>query len=107
MNGIKRSGFVIDGPTRTGSTTLAALLNCHPEINCLIEPFHPRRYGGQFHGMAIERRKIQPVLDLIWCRWTCIKHVWEPNGWPFPENPELNDAVIGEAKGVLFLTRRN
>jgi hypothetical protein len=99
--------FVIDGLTRTGSTTLAAVLNCHPDITCLVEPFHPRRYGGHFHRMAVAEQSVQAALDLIWCRWTGIKHVWESNGWPFTTNAGLNDQVVLGGGRVIFLQRRN
>jgi hypothetical protein len=104
---IHNKGFVIDGLTRTGSTTLASLLSCHPDISCLVEPFHPRRYEGQFHKMAIAHGSVEPALTLIWFRWTGIKHVWESNGWPFVNNPELNDGVVLGARKVVFLQRKN
>jgi hypothetical protein len=107
MGHTEKRGFVIDGLTRTGSTTLAALLNCHPDIRCLIEPFHPRRFDGQFHAMAMAGQSVGPVLELIWYRWVGIKHVWESTGWPFAENPKLNDEVVLGAKKVIFLRRRN
>lgn len=102
-----RRGFVIDGLTRTGSTTLANLLSCHPDVKCLIEPFHPRRYDGHFHKMAVAQESVGPALNLIWFRWTGIKHVWESNGWPFSQSPRLNDGVVLGARKVLFLQRRN
>lgn len=103
----REKGFVIDGPTRTGSTTLAALLNRHPDIQCLVEPFHPLRYGGQFHNMAVAEQTVEPALNLIWYRWSGIKHVWESSGWPFVENPELNNGIVLGAQRVIFLRRRN
>lgn len=104
-----KKGFVIDSLPRTGSTTLARVLNCHPDIGCLIEPFHPLRYGGQFYRMALETNSVTPVLNLIWHRWNGIKHVWQPSykGAPFPLSPALNDGVVLEAGRVIFLKRRN
>jgi hypothetical protein len=100
--------FIIDSLPRTGSTTLARLLNIHPEVKCLIEPFHPRRFDGHFHQMAIHAESPLPALDLIWCQWTGIKHVWEANGgWPFKSRPSLNDDLILGTSRVLFLRRRN
>ena len=101
-------GFVIDGLTRTGSTTLARLLSCHSNITCLIEPFHPHRYDGQFHRLAMSSPSIDPVLNLIWHRWTGIKHVWDTGtGWPFTQNPGLNDCVALKADRVISSCRRN
>lgn len=103
-----KKGFVIDSLARTGSTTLARVLSCHPDIECLIEPFHPRRYGGQFRQMALQAKSVEPVLDLIWQRWSGIKHVWQASkGWPFPEDPHLNDGIVLAAGRVIFLERRN
>jgi hypothetical protein len=101
-------GFVIDGMTRTGSTTLARLLSCHDDINCLMEPFHPRRYQGQFHQMALSSGSVATALALIWHRWSGIKHVWEADtGWPFVGRTELNDTVVLGGWPVIFLRRRN
>lgn len=102
------AGFVIDSLPRTGSTTLARLLDCHPDIRCLVEPFHPRRYNGQYHKMAIQARSVRLPLNLIWHRWNGIKHVWVGStGFPFPKNPELNDEIVLAASRVIFLERRN
>jgi hypothetical protein len=103
-----KKGFVVDTLPRTGSTTLARLLNCHPDIKCLIEPFHPRRYEGQFHRMALDAQSVEPALNLIWHRWNGIKHVWDASrGWPFSQNLELNDHIPLGASHVIFLDRRN
>jgi hypothetical protein len=103
-----KRGFVIDSLPRTGSTTLSQLLSCHPEVTCLDEPFHPRRYGGQYHRMSETTGSVGPALNLIWHRWTGIKHVWEsPTMWPFIARPELNEQVLSEASRVLLLSRRN
>jgi hypothetical protein len=101
-----KKGFVVDSLPRTGSTTLANLLNCHPDIKCLIEPFHPRRYDGQFHRMALDCNSAEPVLNLMWHRWRGIKHVWEAaREWPLPQ--KVNDSVILGASRVIVLERRN
>ncbi len=103
-----KKGFVIDSLPRTGSTTLARLLSCHPDIRCLIEPFHPRRYDGQFFRMALEAGTAAAALNLIWHRWSGIKHVWDASqGWPFRSRPEVNDSIVLEAGHVIFLERRN
>jgi hypothetical protein len=104
-----KRGFVIDSLPRTGSTTLARLLNTHPDIRCLVEPFHPLRYDGQFHKMALQAQSVEPALNLIWHRWSGIKHVWQASskGAPFPRNPDLNDGIVLGAGRVVFLQRRN
>jgi hypothetical protein len=99
--------FVIASLPRSGSTTLARALNCHPGIRCLIEPFHPRRYQGTFRRMAMEG-DVTDALERIWTRWNGIKHVWESSGWPFLGRPELNDRLLSESGlKVVFLVRRN
>lgn len=100
--------FVIDGMTRTGSTTLARLLDGHDDIKCLMEPFHPLRYHGQFYQMAVNSGSVATALTLIWHRWSGIKHVWEADtGWPFVGRTELNDTVVLGGWPVIFIRRRN
>ncbi len=100
--------FVIDSLPRSGSTTLARLLSCHRDVNCVIEPFHPLRHGGDFHRMSLRRGSVTPALDLIWHRWNGIKHVWEAsNGWPFQQKPELNEEIALSAEAVILIERRN
>jgi hypothetical protein len=102
-----RPGFVIDSLPRTGSTTLAHLLACHPDIKCLIEPFHPRRYDGQFHRMASDQGDCGAALRLMWHKWSGIKHVWESSGkWPFSSG-RVNDSVVLSGGPVVFIERRN
>ncbi len=104
----KNNRFIITSLPRCGSTTLARVLNCHPNINCLIEPFHPRRYQGQFHALAVDNFTFKTTLDLIWKKWNGIKHVWEASGWPFLHAPVLNDnMLLGSHKRIIFLSRRN
>ncbi len=98
--------FIISSLPRCGSTTLTRLLNEHPNIRCLIEPFHPARYGARPNRLA-QLYSMQSALDAIWTRWNGIKHVWEPNGWPFVANPTLNDDMFRQDVRVLMLIRRN
>lgn len=92
---------------RSGSTTLARLLNTHSDVKCLIEPFHPMRYGGTFHRTA-RLNSMHSALLTIWNRWNGIKHVSEADGWPFHDRPELNDQMIsGPVRRFVLLVRRN
>jgi len=100
--------FVVDGFPRTGTTSLVRLLNCHPDIKCLVEPFHPRRYGGQFHRLATQKGSVQSALALIRYRWNGLKHVWLPDtGFPFHQNPSLNDELILSGGRIIWVQRRN
>jgi len=102
------SRFIVLSLPRCGSTTLTRLLNSHKNIRCLIEPFHPRRYGGKFNAFAVDQFSLDSALEIVWTRWNGIKHVWESSGWPFLERPELNDRVVlGADRNVVFIMRRN
>jgi hypothetical protein len=100
--------FVVASLPRSGSTNLAALLNCHPEVKCVIEPFHPLRHGGDFHRISLRSGSVEPALSLMRHRWNGIKHVWEvSNGWPFESKPELNEEIVLNAQSVVLIERRN
>ena len=100
--------FIIDGPTRTGSTTLAKALNCYPDVRCVIEPFHPRKQDGAFLRLATDTKSIALALDLIWQRWNGLKHVWEAGThWPFTSYPELNNQLLDCAEILVNVRRRN
>jgi hypothetical protein len=99
--------FVILSLPRSGSTTLARMLNIHGEISCLIEPFHPQRYNGRFYAVAT-KCSINAAVDGIWRNWNGFKHVWESNGWPFVNAPGLNDKIaLGGTHKIILLIRRN
>jgi hypothetical protein len=100
--------FVIDSLPRSGSTSLAKMLACHEQISCIVEPFHPSRYGGQYRGRVHDVTSLKQVLELIWLRWNGIKHVWvAPETFPFETLPSLNDELVLYAPAVISLQRRN
>lgn len=100
--------YLIDSLPRSGSTSLAKLLNCHPNAPCLIEPFHPRRYDGQYYRMALGAGSLELALSMIWHRWSGIKHVWTPvELWPFSNMPSLNEEIVRRVDRVIFIERRN
>jgi hypothetical protein len=100
--------FLITSLPRCGSTSLAHILNTHPDIRCLIEPFHPRRYNGVYNQSAVRHRSVRPAVQSIWTRFNGIKHVWEASGWPFHQIPFLNcELTLGPGLNVLLLVRRN
>ena len=103
-----QKGFVLDSLPRSGSTTLARILNCHPGIDCILEPFHPRQGFGLFHRLALSERSAHTAINMIFCRWSGLKHVWDAaSGWPFPGAPEINEGIVTAAPRVIFLCRRN
>jgi hypothetical protein len=40
--------FLVFSLPRCGSTTLRRILNCHPRLRCLEEPFNPFNYDGKY-----------------------------------------------------------
>lgn len=104
----EKSRFIVISLPRTGSTSLARLLDCHKQINCLIEPFHPSNYGGKFHVAIQNEKTFDSVLELVWAKWNGIKHVWDVGGWPFTDHPEFNTRMLLSPRTkIIFLTRRN
>jgi hypothetical protein len=102
-----QSRFVIYSLPRCGSTAMANLLNCHPGIRCLIEPFYEARYEGRFHKLAVNF-SIDFALEMIWDRWNGIKHVWLPGGGPFEGKPEYNERILlGPKRKLIVMLRRN
>ena len=85
--------FLIFSLPRTGGTTLANVLQV-TSIRCLIEPFHPRRYQGRYHNGLFHLATLRHRLTAIWLCWSGIKHICEPNGWPFPRLPAFNERRI-------------
>ncbi len=98
---------VIDSLPRVGSTSLARAINTNPETPCLLEPFHPKRYQGTYHRMALTSGSARPALHSISARFVVVKHVWEEWGWPFAMAPYLNDEIVMSAYRVISLRRHN
>jgi hypothetical protein len=100
--------FVLTSLPRCGSTNLARLLNSHTDINCILEPFHPKRYGGIVNYVASDELSTDLALEFLWTKWNGIKHVWEANGWPFADAPRINDRLSqGQNVKTIFLVRKN
>ena len=102
------SRFLIFALARTGSTTLSRLLQCHPGIHCLGEPFNPVLYEGEYSRRATDRDSLDAVMAEIWGGYNAVKHVWHPAGWPFGDDGALNEHMAAHGDyPVLLLTRRN
>lgn len=108
MQNRTRMRYILHSLPRTGSTTLARVLNCHPDLSCAIEPFHPRRYDGFFNQLAMEEGSIESAVAMIARRWAGLKHVFDAsNGWPFNNHPAMNDRLLFMADKVILLKRRD
>jgi hypothetical protein len=102
------SRFIISSLPRSGSTTIASLLNCHPQVRCILEPFNPNRYQGIFYNEALRSRSVETTVNAIWNKWNCIKHVWQSDGWPFETMPWLNEQLARQPRiKFIVIVRRN
>jgi LPS sulfotransferase NodH len=101
------SPFILYCQPRTGSTTLARILNCHPEVNCYLEPFNPDNSGG-YLARVRDVSSLRVTLNEIWRTHNGIKHVAGYRHWPFTERDLILD-MLGRYPDhtVIFMTRRN
>jgi hypothetical protein len=101
------TNFLIYSLARSGSTTLRQWLNLHPEIRCLHEPFNPGNPRRMIAGDP-DFPSLDKAVEEIWKRSNGFKHVWDPTGWPFRTNRELNKHLLRQSEQrILFLNRRN
>ena len=108
MESSEKMHYLIHSLPRTGSTTLARVLNCHPDLSCLIEPFHPKRHDGFFNRIASNDGSIDAAVAMLALRWSGLKHVFESgSGWPFTGKPNMNDRLLLLADKVILLKRRD
>jgi len=104
--------FLIFSLSRSGSSTLKEMLECHPQVRCAFEPFNPSTKLGRKYGFQIDdEATLEQCAAKVWEAFNGIKHVWNCNGVPFgsqDERQRLNDHLltISRAK-VIFLKRRN
>jgi hypothetical protein len=98
--------FLIFALARTGSTTLRRLLQCHPAISCLHEPFNPERRNPP--ETVSDAARLRQEVREIRKKYSGIKHVWDTAGWPFPKGSALNQELLMQPdQRILFLNRRN
>lgn len=102
------SRFIIMSLPRCGSTTLMHVLNCHPEIRCIREPFNPDQWRDTYLGRVRGIPSLDATLADIWRKYNGIKHVWEMSGWPFGVDVSVNLRLLAQPEvRVVLLTRRN
>lgn len=106
--------FAIVSLPRCGSTAVYRVLGTDPTTAIMYEP--------PFFGVGIKPGKVRKKALACFAQAEGIKHVWDPNGWPF-RNPDHastlevlarsdeliapNQAVLDCADKVIFLRRRN
>ena len=74
----------------------------------MIEPFNRDSQERNFSGLVRDEKSLAAALEEIWKTHDGFKHVWDPSGWPFEMNLNLNERVLARAnQQVLFLYRRN
>lgn len=100
--------FLLFAIARSGSTTLLRLLNCHPEIRCIDEPFNPHKFNGQYFERVKDVASLDETLEDIWRSHNGIKHAWDPTGASFSWRPYFNEhLLLRPDQKILFLNRRN
>jgi hypothetical protein len=99
--------FLIFALARTGSTTLMNVLNQHPSIRCLKEPFNPDNDHATYLQRVSDQASLFAVLEEVWQTYNGIKHVWHPSGWPFSQNSSFNNWLLTAGCRVIFLHRAN
>lgn len=104
--GRRAAPFLIFALARSGSTTLRRLLECHDGVACIHEPFNPGRRSPP--EVVADGAQLRRELRQLRRRYEGIKHVWDPEGWPFPPGSALNQELVTQPQHrVLFLNRRN
>jgi hypothetical protein len=84
------------------------LLNCHPNIRCINEPFNPNKFDGRYLSRIRDLTSLDCTLKELSCSFNGIKHVWHASGWPFNGKRHFNTHLLVEgSERVLFLNRRN
>jgi hypothetical protein len=84
------------------------VLNCHPEVCCLREPFNPDQSGNTYLGRVHDLASLDSTIASIWRVHNGIKHVWDWSGWPFGQDMTFNLRLTAQpGVRVVLLTRKN
>jgi hypothetical protein len=98
--------FIIIASARTGSTTFADLLNAHPAVSCLAEPFNPEhgvKWGKKPYSQRIENGALlYDVVRDIFDEHTGFKHLTE-------QLPASRNEILIQFPNIrrIFLWRQN
>ena len=106
--------FAIVSLPRCGSTALFRALSLGSMVRIEYEP--------DFGDSWSDRARLEEACSALFSRASGIKHVWDPNGWPFTNKShqstletlarseewiEVNASVLECTRKVVFLRRRN
>lgn len=95
---MKAPKFIVFAHPRSGSTTLANILNAHPDLSVLVEPFLDPKYSERI----VDCQSLDAQLDDIFAMYDGIKVI----SWPLAV--ELYAHMLAdESRRVVFLRRRN
>jgi hypothetical protein len=95
--------FIIFAVARSGSSSLCHILNTHPEIICINEPFVPEHATAEIKTPDDLNRELDRIYDSA----TGIKHVWTDSGWPLPSPAYTESLLQYRSPKIIFLIRRN
>lgn len=106
--------FVLFSAARSGSTTLARILDAHPQLTCWDEPFNSDN-ATSYCAKVMDLASLATTLNDIFATHTGIKHVAGPDGWPFSAwikdqrcwSPLNRHLLTCEDHNVILLTRSN
>jgi len=99
--------FLIYALPRSGSTSLVKVLNAYAGIECANEPFNLAVYPD-VRDRVTDLPSLQHEFAWLWRRFNGFKHICEFRGWPFADQPLLEDYIVTSApKTVILLHRRN
>ena len=99
--------FILFAHPRSGSTNLANLLNLHPNLSILVEPFHENFHlwspnNPNYLEQVVDAESLDTQLDRIFETYNGIKTV----NWPLPF--ELYAHMLSdEQRRIIFLRRQN
>lgn len=79
---MRTPNFVIVSLPRCGSTTLFRTIELHLGVNIAYEP----DYEESWKNITDFERKLQALSNA----YNGVKHVWDPNGWPFVNRDHIS-----------------
>lgn len=101
------SNFAIFAHARSGSTSLAKVLNSSPDVNLLMEPFHERhanlKFGNKnYQDLINDKASMSEALDEIYSKFNAIKVLQ----YQFPDEIYVELLKRKDIK-IIFLRRNN